>query len=116
MARSGYYWPPQQSELAVFTRAKELSKTVFVVTQDAPKKFRFSLVSRLQDLSMEVVGHLYRANEIFIDPAALNSKQPVGREDRTTPEVKSGCPDEKNRERVQGYRHYARANLRQKIS
>ncbi len=36
MARSGYYRPPQQSELAVFTRAKELSKAVFTVTQDAP--------------------------------------------------------------------------------
>lgn len=36
MACSGYYRPPQQSELAVFTRAKELSKAVFVVTQDAP--------------------------------------------------------------------------------
>ncbi len=78
MARSGYYRPPQQSELAVFTRAKELSKTVLIVTQDAPKKFRFSLVSRLQDLSLAVVGHLYRANEIFIDPAVLNSKKPAG--------------------------------------
>jgi len=97
MARSGYYRPPQQSELAVFTRAKELSKAVFLVTQDAPKKFRFSLVSRLQDLSLEVVGRLYRANEIFIDPAALSGKPSAGVKGRMVPEVKSGCPDDKNR-------------------
>ncbi len=75
MASSGYYRPPQRSEMAVFIRAKELSKKVFIVTQDAPKKFRFSLVSKLQDLSLAVVGHLYRANEIFIDTAVLNSKK-----------------------------------------
>jgi hypothetical protein len=72
MARSGYYRPPQQSEMAVFTRAKELSKAIFVVTQDAPKKFRFSLVSRLQDTSLAVVGHLYRANEVFMNPSSCS--------------------------------------------
>ncbi len=56
MARSGYYRPLRQSELAVFTRTKGFSKTVFAVTQDAPKKFHFSLVSRLQDLCLEVVA------------------------------------------------------------
>ncbi len=98
MARSGYYRPPHQSELAVFTRAKELSKTVFMVTQDAPKKFRFSLVARLQDLSLAVVGHLYRANEIFIDPAVFNSKKPAGPGRRVELTGKSGGPEEKKRE------------------
>lgn len=77
MAQSGYYRPPQQSELAVFTKAKEFSKAVFVVTQDTPKKFRFSLVSRLQDISLAVVGHLYRANEIYIGPTLLSKDNTV---------------------------------------
>ncbi len=41
-----------KSDLAVFTRAKELAKSIFMATQDAPKKFRFSLVGRLQDLCL----------------------------------------------------------------
>ncbi len=72
MTRSGYYRPPPQSEMAVFTRAKDLSKAIFVVTQDAPKKFRFSLVSKLQDTSLAVAGRLYRANEIFINLSSFS--------------------------------------------
>ncbi len=67
MAKGSYYQPKKQSDLAVFSKAKELASGIFLITQDAPKKFRFSLVGRMQDISLQLVGHLYRANEIFID-------------------------------------------------
>ncbi len=64
---NSYYRSKSKSDLAVFTRAKELAKCIFLMTQDAPKKFRFSLVGRMQALSLQLVGHLYRANEVYVD-------------------------------------------------
>ena len=56
--------PP--NELAVITHAKALCNYVFAVTEKSPKRFRFSLVSRLQNLGLDVVEHLFRANETFV--------------------------------------------------
>lgn len=53
-------------ELIVFAVAKDLCKYVFEITDKSPKKFRFSLVSRMQNLAMEVVEKLFRANEIMV--------------------------------------------------
>lgn len=55
----------QTSELKVITQAQELLSYVFVITQKSPKKFRFSIVGRMQDLALEVLEKLFRANEIF---------------------------------------------------
>lgn len=52
----------KEREMAVFTAAKKLSEYVFVVTQNAPAKFRWSIISRLQNTSVEVVEALYLAN------------------------------------------------------
>ncbi len=57
----------RESELIVITKAKELSRYVFQVTQHAPKKFRFSLVSKMQTLSLEVIECIYQANETYVD-------------------------------------------------
>ena len=56
----------QQSEMAVITRAKELCAYIMTVTQKSPKQFRFTFVSRLQNLSLDVIEKLYRANDTFI--------------------------------------------------
>lgn len=53
---------PRDKEMAVFTHAKKLSEYIFVITEKSPKKLRWSIVSRLQNASVEVVEHLYRAN------------------------------------------------------
>ena len=111
MARSGYYQPPQQSEMAVFTRAKELSKAVFVVTQDAPKKFRFSLVSRLQDISLAVVGHLYRANEIFIDPTLFKKDNSVKTDCQLSAPLEKNYPIKKEGEKAHPNNTACGANL-----
>jgi hypothetical protein len=68
--------------------------------QDALKKFLFSLVSKPQDLCMEVVDHHYRANEIFIEPIVVSRKMPAGTGCRVELPFKSGCSDEESRERV----------------
>ena len=64
-----------ESEMAVFTRAKQLSSYLFQVTQNAPKKFRFSLVGKLQTLALAIVSHMYRANETFVPAREQHPQQ-----------------------------------------
>ena len=35
------------------------------VTQKSPKQFRFTFVTRLQNLSLSVIENLFRANDVF---------------------------------------------------
>lgn len=56
----------KQSELTVITKAKDLCSYVMTVTQKSPKQFRFTFTSRLQNLSLNVIESLYRANDTFV--------------------------------------------------
>ena len=56
----------QQSELTVITKAKDLCSYVITVTQKSPKHFRYTFVSRLQNLALGVIENLYRANDTFV--------------------------------------------------
>lgn len=56
----------QQSELTVITKAKDLCSYVMTVTQKSPKQFRFTFVSRIQNLCLDVIENLYRANDTFV--------------------------------------------------
>lgn len=53
---------PRDKEMAVFTHAKKLSEYIFVITEKSPKNLRWSIVTRLQNASVDVVENLYRAN------------------------------------------------------
>ena len=53
---------PRDKEMAVFTAAKKLSEYIFVITEKSPKKFRWSIITRLQNASIDVIENLYRAN------------------------------------------------------
>ena len=53
-------------ELNVIVRAKELARQVIEVTQKSPKQFRYTFVSKLQNLSLDVIESLYRANDTFV--------------------------------------------------
>ena len=53
---------PRDKEMAVFTAAKKLSEYIFVITEKSPKKFRWSIITRLQNASVDVIENLYRAN------------------------------------------------------
>ena len=56
------------SDLAVLVQAKALCAYVMQVTQKSPKAYRFTFVSRLQNLALDVVENLFRANEVFVCP------------------------------------------------
>ena len=52
----------RQQEMAIFTSAKKIAEYVFVITQKSPVKFRWSIVGKLQNTSIELVEVLYSAN------------------------------------------------------
>ena len=52
--------------MSVITKAKDLCSYVMTITDKSPKRFRFTLVSRLQNYALDVIENLYTANEIFI--------------------------------------------------
>ncbi len=65
----------KQSELTVITKAKDLCSYIMTVTQKSPKQFRFTFVSRLQNLSLSVIENLFRANDVFVSKGDLNSQK-----------------------------------------
>lgn len=54
------------TELSVITKAKDLCKYIMQITQKCPKHFRFTFVTRLQNLSLSIIENLYRANDTFV--------------------------------------------------
>lgn len=63
------------SELRVVTAAKNLCNYVLTVTNKSPKSFRFTLVSRLQNLSLDIIENIYKANEVFVQNKDVQSIQ-----------------------------------------
>lgn len=52
-------------ELRVILKAKELAKHTLIITSNCnryPKKYRFSLVDKMQNKVLEIYEHLYEAN------------------------------------------------------
>lgn len=66
---------PRDKEMAVFTHAKKLSEYIFVITEKSPIKFRWNIVSRLLDTSVEIIEDLYRANYEHGDDRVLWQKK-----------------------------------------
>lgn len=67
----------KENELVVITKAKNLCSYIMTVTEKSPKRFRFTFVSRLQNLSLEIIEDLFRANDIFIaknEPVSLSRR------------------------------------------
>lgn len=54
---------------------------ILVITNQSLKKYHFTLVGRLQNYSLSVIGHLYKANHIFISGNKWDEL--CGRNDRT---------------------------------
>lgn len=55
-----------QTDLSVITKAKDLCSYIMTVTDNSPKRFRFTLVAKLQSYALNTIENLYRANEIFV--------------------------------------------------
>lgn len=43
------------SELMVITKAKDIISYTFTVAENAPKKFRFTLITRMHNLALDVL-------------------------------------------------------------
>lgn len=65
----------KQSELTIITKAKDLCSYVMTVTQKSPKQFRFTFVSRLQNLSISVIENLFRANDVFATKSDVGTQK-----------------------------------------
>ena len=65
----------QKNELNVIMKAKDLCTYIVTITQKSPKQFRFTFVSRMQNLAMDVIENIYRANEVFISVGRLNNAE-----------------------------------------
>ena len=55
-----------KSELNVITIAKDLCSYILTVTDNSPKKFRFTLTIRLQNYALDVVYYLNMANDVYM--------------------------------------------------
>lgn len=56
----------KENELGIIIKCRKLIEYIFTITEKSPKKFRFTLVSKLQNEVLLVMENLIRANEIFI--------------------------------------------------
>lgn len=63
------------SELTVITKAKDLCSYVMTITQKSPKQFRFTFISRMQNLSLDVIKALYRANDTFVTKESISARE-----------------------------------------
>lgn len=75
----------QPSELTVITKVKDLVKHTYTITESTeryPKKFRFTLVNRIQNRATDIYECLLEANE-------LNLLDPVEREERQKLQAKA---------------------------
>ena len=70
--------PGEQSEFAIITKAKNLVKHTFLMTNERrfPKKYRFTIVNRLHDLTLDIFECIQEANELDLsDPAEYRERR-----------------------------------------
>ena len=68
----------EQSEFLLITKAKDLVKHTFLMTNDRrfPKKYRFTVVNRLQNLVIDIFKHIQEANELDLsDPQEFRERR-----------------------------------------
>ncbi len=66
----------KENELGIMIKCRKLIEYIFTVTEKSPKKFRYTIVNRLQNGSLQIMEHLIRANEIYVkDNTQVNHYQ-----------------------------------------
>lgn len=55
----------KKNDLFVMTKTKDLAKYIITVTEKSPKKFRFTLVVRLQNYILDAIENIYTANTLY---------------------------------------------------
>ncbi len=58
--------PKTASDLIVITKAKDLVAYIYIVTKNTPKKFRLTFITKLQNLGLDIIEFLYKANDIMV--------------------------------------------------
>lgn len=43
-----------------------MCRYIFTVTEKSPKRFRFTLIGRVQNLALDIIEQTYKANEIYM--------------------------------------------------
>lgn len=56
----------ENSELMVITKAKDIVNYSFAIAENAPKKFRFTLITRIHNTALDILESLILANEILL--------------------------------------------------
>lgn len=56
----------KESDLNILIKCRKLLEYIFIITEKSPKKFRFTLISRLQNGALSIMEHLIRANEVYV--------------------------------------------------
>ncbi len=56
----------ENSELMVITKAKDIVRYSFTIAENAPKKFRFTLTTRIHNTALDVLENLILANELML--------------------------------------------------
>ena len=64
---------PGDSPLKVLTYGNDLMSYVLRVTQNSPKQYRFTFITRLQNLTMDVVELMLLANNIYVTKANITT-------------------------------------------
>lgn len=67
-----------QSEFVIITKAKDLVKHTLSMTNEKrfPKKYRFTIVNRLHDLTLDIFQHIEEANELDLaDPQEFRERR-----------------------------------------
>ena len=70
---------PEKNELFVITKVKELTKYVFTVTEKSPKRFRYTMVSRLQNYCLDITENLFLANKLPLGEERLKKQEEASR-------------------------------------
>ncbi len=65
----------EDSELMVITKSKDIVNYVFTISENAPKKFRFTLITRMNNASLDILENLIMANEILLSDNDTQRKQ-----------------------------------------
>ena len=62
-------------KLGVIIKAKDLCEYIFLISDKSPKKFRMTLTLRMQNLSLDIIDNLMRANNIRLDGTEYNTRK-----------------------------------------
>ncbi|MDR1337729.1 MAG: four helix bundle protein [Rickettsiales bacterium] len=65
----------ESSDLAVVTRAKKLGAYILAISMKSPQKFRATYVARMQNLCLDAISDMFRANTVRADSVENKTKR-----------------------------------------